>query len=121
MLNGILRGSGRQLIGSIVGLSTYSAALVGCAALAFGWGQTWIPGIKGIWVGISVGAFVDFILLGIVMLKTDWESESEKAVQHLLEDKPVLGANSIAEDSYVKNSMDPLISEELKVVYNSVE
>lgn len=79
LMNSGIRGSGRQHLGAAIGTAVYSISLVGAAAFAFGWGQTWVTGIAGLWTALAIGTFIQSILLGLVNLTTDWDKQAQKA------------------------------------------
>lgn len=79
---GVLRGSGRQMLGaSINGLGYWVIGIPLAAFLAFPGNL----GVHGFWIGITVGAFVQAVVLLAIIFRWDWQQEVER-VQKLLRD-----------------------------------
>ncbi|EOA13276.1 hypothetical protein CARUB_v10026306mg [Capsella rubella] len=81
VLAGVARGSGRQDIGAYVNLAAYYLCGVPTAIiLAFGFKMRG----RGLWIGITVGSFVQAFLLSLIVILTNWEQEAKKARQRLM-------------------------------------
>ncbi|EOA35099.1 hypothetical protein CARUB_v10020213mg [Capsella rubella] len=81
VLAGVARGSGRQDIGAYVNLAAYYLCGVPTAIiLAFGLKMRG----RGLWIGITVGSFVQALLLSLIVIRTNWEQEAKKARQRLM-------------------------------------
>ncbi|KAH7306758.1 hypothetical protein KP509_22G028300 [Ceratopteris richardii] len=76
VFSGVARGAGWQKVGAVINLgSFYIAGLpVGCI-LAF---LLHMEG-KGLWLGLTLGAFVQFLAFVVLTHFTDWEKEARKA------------------------------------------
>lgn len=76
---GVLRGMGRQWVGAVVNIvSYYCGALPGGIYLAFhGWG------LQGLWIGQCVALYLVGALEWIIVGRSRWEKECEKALQRL--------------------------------------
>lgn len=82
VVSGVLRGSGRQMLGAGINVIGYWVIGVPLAAyLAFRGGL----GLQGFWVGVTCGAFVQAVVLLTVLFRWDWQAEVER-VQALLKD-----------------------------------
>jgi Na+-driven multidrug efflux pump len=80
VVSGVLRGSGRQMLGATVNAFGYFVVgLPLCALLAFkaGWG------VEGLWWGVIVGACVQAVVLLSMLLRWEWPREVAR-VQALL-------------------------------------
>ncbi|XP_023642930.1 protein DETOXIFICATION 14-like isoform X1 [Capsella rubella] len=76
VLSGVARGSGRQDIGAYVNLAAYYLCGIPTAIiLAFRFEM----GGRGLWIGITVGSFVQAVLLGLIVILTNWKQEARKA------------------------------------------
>ncbi|XP_008452139.2 protein DETOXIFICATION 16-like [Cucumis melo] len=76
IFSGITRGCGRQKIGAFINLGAYYVVGIPMAIfLAFFQGI----GGKGLWMGIMMGVFIQSLLLGILILCTNWDNEVKKA------------------------------------------
>uniref|UniRef100_A0A0A0LH70 Protein DETOXIFICATION n=1 Tax=Cucumis sativus TaxID=3659 RepID=A0A0A0LH70_CUCSA len=80
IFSGITRGCGRQKIGAFINLGAYY--LVGIPMAIF---LAFFQGIggKGLWMGIMMGVFIQSLLLGILILCTNWDNEVKKAVERI--------------------------------------
>jgi multidrug resistance protein, MATE family len=69
--NGILRGIGRQRVGSLVGLTCFYGI-----ALPFSfWTTFWLGwDLMGLWSGVTIGLCMIFIFNGQYLIRTDWEA-----------------------------------------------
>lgn len=76
---GVLRGQGRQWVGAAVNLvSYYCGALPGGIWLAFhGWG------LAGLWIGQCVALYLVGALEWVIVGRSDWEGEVDKAMSRL--------------------------------------
>lgn len=76
---GVLRGMGRQWVGALVNIvSYYCGALPGGIYLAFhGWG------LQGLWIGQCVALYLVGALEWIIVSRSRWQQECEKALQRL--------------------------------------
>ncbi|KAL6176871.1 hypothetical protein ACLB2K_053503 [Fragaria x ananassa] len=76
VLSGIIRGSGQQKIGAYVNLGAYYLIGIPTGVLfAF---NLHIGG-KGLWLGIIVALCVQSLFLAIIVIRTDWDEEVNKA------------------------------------------
>ncbi|XP_010415810.1 PREDICTED: protein DETOXIFICATION 14-like [Camelina sativa] len=76
VLSGVARGSGRQDIGAYVNLAAYYLCGIPTAILlAFRFKM----GGRGLWIGITVGSFVQAVLLGLIVILTNWKEQAGKA------------------------------------------
>ncbi|XP_006302179.2 protein DETOXIFICATION 14 [Capsella rubella] len=81
VLSGVARGSGRQDIGAYVNLAAYYLCGIPTSIiLAFVFKMRG----RGLWIGITVGSFVQAFLLGVIVVLTNWEQEAKKARQRLM-------------------------------------
>ncbi|KAI5059245.1 hypothetical protein GOP47_0025564 [Adiantum capillus-veneris] len=80
VFSGVARGAGWQKAGAIINLgSFYVVGLpVGCV-LAF---VLHLEG-KGLWLGLTLGAFVQFFIFVIITHFTDWQKEAMKAAMRV--------------------------------------
>ncbi|CAN8235594.1 unnamed protein product [Cochlearia groenlandica] len=76
VLSGVARGSGRQDIGAYVNLAAYYLFGVPTAILLAFWFKM---GGRGLWIGITVGSFVQALLLGVIVGLTNWKQQVRKA------------------------------------------
>jgi MATE family multidrug resistance protein len=84
VVSGVLRGSGRQMLGAVCNFWGYFiVGLPLSAYLAFKAGM----GIHGLWLGIIAGACVQAAVLVTMLLRWDWQKEVAR-VQALLKDVP---------------------------------
>lgn len=84
VVSGVLRGSGRQMLGAVCNFWGYFiVGLPLCAFLAFKADM----GIHGLWWGIIAGACVQAVVLLSMLLRWDWQKEVLR-VQALLKDVP---------------------------------
>ncbi|XP_019083286.1 PREDICTED: protein DETOXIFICATION 14-like isoform X2 [Camelina sativa] len=81
VLAGVARGSGRQDIGAYVNLAAYYLCGIPTAVLLAFWFKM---GGKGLWIGITVGSFVQAVLLGLVVIFTNWKQQTIKARERLM-------------------------------------
>ena len=66
------RGSGRQDIGAYVNLAAYYLFGIPTAViLAFKFDMRG----RGLWIGITVGSFVQAVLLGLIVSLTNWKQQ----------------------------------------------
>ncbi|XP_010471125.2 PREDICTED: protein DETOXIFICATION 14 [Camelina sativa] len=81
VLSGVARGSGRQDIGAYANLAAYYLCGIPTAIiLAF---RFKLRG-RGLWIGITVGSFVQAFLLSLIVILTNWKQESKKARKRLM-------------------------------------
>ena len=100
---GILRGTGRQEIGAAVNLLAYYAiGLPIGLSLCFVKSVRW--GILGCWTGLSIGLFIAFLVLGTVLIRTDWEHEVKKSYASLAKE-----ANHAKEETLALPVVSPMI------------
>lgn len=84
--SGALRGSGRQRIGAVVNiLSWYIVALPVGAVAAFYFNL----GVKGLWLGLVVGALVQDVSITTVALRTNWLHQAERS-EKLVSEQTIL-------------------------------
>ncbi|KAK5651646.1 hypothetical protein OQA88_11821 [Cercophora sp. LCS_1] len=84
---GALRGMGRQWVGALVNcVSYYGGALPGGIWLAFqgGWG------LAGLWMGQCVALGLVGVLEWVIVARSNWEEEVQKAVERLEDDDQVV-------------------------------
>eukprot|EP00249_Psilotum_nudum_P000999 c13244_g1_i2 orf=504-1793(+) len=80
VLSGVARGCGWQNIGAYVNLGSYyvvgiPAALVFCFVLH-------MEG-KGLWMGVMVGSYIQFITLISITLRTNWDQQAKDAISRV--------------------------------------
>ncbi|EFH63607.1 predicted protein [Arabidopsis lyrata subsp. lyrata] len=81
VLAGVTRGSGRQDIGAYVNLAAYYLFGIPTAIiLAFRFKMRG----RGIWIGITVGSFVQAVLLGFLVILTNWKQQARDARERLM-------------------------------------
>lgn len=84
---GVLRGSGRQLLGAAInGLGYWAIGIPLAAFLAFKGGM----GVHGFWIGVTAGATVQAVVLLAILFRWDWQKEVAR-VQQLLKDAASAG------------------------------
>ncbi|XP_020891143.1 protein DETOXIFICATION 14 [Arabidopsis lyrata subsp. lyrata] len=84
VLSGVARGSGRQDIGAYVNLAAYYLFGIPTAIiLAFGFKMIG----RGLWIGITVGSFVQAVLLGLIVILTNWKKQARKARERVMGDE----------------------------------
>lgn len=80
VFSGVARGAGWQKAGAIINLgSFYIAGLPTGCVLAF---VLHLEG-KGLWLGLTLGAFVQLVVFVIITHFTDWQNEAEKAAMRV--------------------------------------
>jgi MATE family multidrug resistance protein len=83
--SGIARGCGWQHLGAYVNLGSFylvgipTAVLLGFVLKMEG---------KGLWIGISCGSIVQFLLLAIIAFFSNWQKMSDKARERVFSDEP---------------------------------
>ncbi|AAF26015.1 hypothetical protein; 49518-51504 [Arabidopsis thaliana] len=83
-LSGVARGSGRQDIGAYVNLAAYYLFGIPTAILlAFGFKMRG----RGLWIGITVGSCVQAVLLGLIVILTNWKKQARKARERVMGDE----------------------------------
>ncbi|CAA0329013.1 unnamed protein product [Arabidopsis thaliana] len=83
-LSGVARGSGRQDIGAYVNLAAYYLFGIPTAILlAFGFKMRG----RGLWIGITVGSCVQAVLLGLIVILTNWKQQARKARERVMGDE----------------------------------
>ncbi|CAN6932856.1 unnamed protein product [Brassica oleracea] len=81
VLSGVARGSGRQDIGAYVNLAAYYLFGIPTAIiLAFKFDMRG----RGLWIGITVGSFVQAVLLGLIVSLTNWKQQAKKARERVM-------------------------------------
>jgi MATE family multidrug resistance protein len=82
VVSGVLRGSGRQMLGAVCNFWGYFiVGLPLCAYLAFKANM----GIHGLWWGIIAGACVQAVVLLSMLLRWDWQQEVQRVQARLKE------------------------------------
>lgn len=82
VVSGVLRGSGRQLLGAVCNFWGYFVVgLPLSALLAFKYDMA----MEGLWIGVIVGAAVQAAVLLTMLLRWNWPAEVAR-VQALLRD-----------------------------------
>ena len=66
------RGSGRQDVGAYVNLAAYYLFGIPTAILL---GFRFEMRGRGLWIGITVGSFVQALLLGLIVSLTNWKQQ----------------------------------------------
>eukprot|EP00947_MAST-08B_sp_MAST-8B-sp1_P004589 g4589.t1 len=80
VMSGILRGCGRQCLGSGINCTVwYALGLPVGMSLAFAANM----GLAGLWVGIGCALGGQNLALGLTLLRIDWESECAKAAYRI--------------------------------------
>ncbi|GBG63670.1 hypothetical protein CBR_g38982 [Chara braunii] len=75
-LGGVVRGSGRQVVGAVVNFGAFYLVAIPVGALLsfnFGWGAV------GIWAGQDVGSLAQLICLVVFVVTLDWQGEARRA------------------------------------------
>ncbi|GAQ85861.1 MATE efflux family protein [Klebsormidium nitens] len=80
ILSGVLRGSGQQLVGSVINFICYYA--VGVPALIW-FTFKWHWGLEGLWYGLMLGVTVQIVLLMALLLHTDWTLQADLAAERV--------------------------------------
>ncbi|CAH8297579.1 unnamed protein product [Eruca vesicaria subsp. sativa] len=81
VLSGVARGSGRQDIGAYVNLAAYYLFGIPTAVIL---GFKYNMRGKGLWIGITVGSFVQAVLLGLIVILTNWKQQARKARERVM-------------------------------------
>ncbi|KAA8530603.1 hypothetical protein F0562_005312 [Nyssa sinensis] len=82
VLSGVARGSGWQHLGAYVNLGAfYVVGIPVAVVLGF---VLHLRG-KGLWIGILTGSLVQFILLLLITIFTDWQKQANKARERMFE------------------------------------
>ncbi|KAH0874912.1 hypothetical protein HID58_072274 [Brassica napus] len=81
VLSGVARGSGRQDIGAYVNLAAYYLFGIPTAIVL---GFKFDMRGKGLWIGITVGSFVQAVLLGLIVSLTNWKQQAKKARERVM-------------------------------------
>ncbi|KFK41540.1 hypothetical protein AALP_AA2G142400 [Arabis alpina] len=81
VLSGVARGSGRQNIGAYVNLAAYYLFGIPTAIIL---GFRFKMGGRGLWIGITVGSFVQAVLLGLIVSLTNWKQQARKARERVM-------------------------------------
>ncbi|XP_062179333.1 protein DETOXIFICATION 14-like [Phragmites australis] len=84
VLSGIARGCGWQHLGAYVNLGSFY--LVGIPVALFLGFVLKMEG-KGLWMGISCGSMVQFLLLAVITFFSNWQKMSEKARERVFSDE----------------------------------
>ncbi|GJM89690.1 hypothetical protein PR202_ga05902 [Eleusine coracana subsp. coracana] len=84
VLSGIARGSGWQHLGAYVNLGSFY--LVGIPTALFLGFVLKMEG-KGLWMGISCGSVVQFLLLAVITFFSNWPKMSEKARERVFSEE----------------------------------
>ncbi|RLN27573.1 protein DETOXIFICATION 14-like [Panicum miliaceum] len=85
VLSGIARGCGWQHLGAYVNLGSFYLVGVPTALLL---GFVLKMEGKGLWIGISCGSIVQFLLLAIIAFFSNWQKMSDKARERVFSDEP---------------------------------
>ncbi|CAF2195341.1 unnamed protein product, partial [Brassica napus] len=80
VLSGVARGSGRQDVGAYVNLAAYYLFGIPTAVLL---GFRFKMRGRGLWIGITVGSFVQALLLGLIVSLTNWKQQRDELNQIL--------------------------------------
>ncbi|CAN6938154.1 unnamed protein product, partial [Brassica oleracea] len=80
VLSGVARGSGRQDVGAYVNLAAYYLFGIPTAILL---GFRFEMRGRGLWIGITVGSFVQALLLGLIVSLTNWKQQRDELNQIL--------------------------------------
>ena len=91
MLGGILKGCGRQSVGSITNLIVYQffgAPLAICLSVVFKLDTA------GYWTGMTSAILVQAVIFFLLVICTNWEKESEKAQKNVGLSQPIAENNS---------------------------
>ena len=69
----VLNASGRQVVGAVCAFIAYYAVATPLeVVLAFGYGQQWATGQRGLWIGLLCGSIMVSVLNTAVMIFQDW-------------------------------------------------
>ncbi|KAA8516292.1 hypothetical protein F0562_016585 [Nyssa sinensis] len=80
VLSGVAVGAGWQSIVAYVNLACYYLVGIPIGAVL---GYIFNMKVKGVWIGMLIGTFVQTIVLLIITYKTDWDKQVSKARQHI--------------------------------------
>ncbi|KAJ9163290.1 hypothetical protein P3X46_022971 [Hevea brasiliensis] len=82
VFSGVARGCGWQHIGAYINLAAlYLCGVPAAAILGF---LFQLKG-RGLWIGISIGALLQAVLLSLVIIYTDWEKQASKARERIFQ------------------------------------
>ncbi|KAL1189946.1 Protein DETOXIFICATION 14 [Cardamine amara subsp. amara] len=84
VLAGVARGSGKQDIGAYVNLAAYYLCGVPTAIIL---GFKFKMRGRGLWIGITAGSCAQAVLLGIIVILTNWKQEARKTRKRLMGDE----------------------------------
>mmetsp|Transcript_10328 Transcript_10328/g.38053 ORF Transcript_10328/g.38053 Transcript_10328/m.38053 type:complete len:108 (+) Transcript_10328:1629-1952(+) len=86
----VLNASGRQVVGAICAFVAYYAVATPIeVVLAFGYGQKWATGQRGLWYGLLSGSIMVSLLNTIAITIQNWEEISVKARANSIEEAKV--------------------------------
>ncbi|KAJ0975417.1 hypothetical protein J5N97_017382 [Dioscorea zingiberensis] len=95
VLSGVAVGAGWQSVVAYVNITCYYLIGIPLGVLL---GYVWGFHIKGIWLGMLIGTFVQSIVLLYITWRTDWEKQviltKERLNRWYMRDKEVLGGNT---------------------------
>ena len=94
MMNGVLRGMARQGWGVATSFVAYVIVMVpACAALAFQWKQSGLPGFPGLWAGFCCGSITHAALNVCLVLSVSFRKEAERAAQSVAHSPTSISTN----------------------------
>ncbi|GAB4846992.1 hypothetical protein Ancab_026004 [Ancistrocladus abbreviatus] len=107
-LCGVLRGSARPELGANINLgSFYGVGLPVAVVLGFVTGE----GLLGLWMGLLAAQVACAVLMSVMLMKTDWAREAERAM--------VLTGSHDVEDGDVEESGDVDLLQETLIIKTS--
>jgi MATE family multidrug resistance protein len=90
VFSGIVRGAGRQELGGIVNITAYYIVGLPTAwVLAFHRGF----GLMGIWYGLAIANLLACCMMGMVVLRMDWEIEATNAANRVTSSEVGVGVH----------------------------
>lgn len=97
VLNGVIRGCGRQTWGLVSTVIAYLLVAIPVAScLAFQVGQRWLPGLRGLFTGLLLSNATHMLLNAYIVSSIDWRLEVRRAATNAscgadaAEDRPLL-------------------------------
>ncbi|KAL3681607.1 hypothetical protein R1sor_024563 [Riccia sorocarpa] len=80
VLTGVVRGCGRQSLGTHINLLAFYIFGIPCGLIL---GFSWHFGARGLWMGLIVGEALQCLLLGVLILITNWDKMADDAVRRV--------------------------------------
>lgn len=77
---GVIKGLGKQVYATVAYVVCFYGISVPCTFLFC---FSLKMGLQGLWIGLSCGLFVLFMILNVILAKSDWEEEALKAIVNI--------------------------------------